>query len=170
MAKGYLGIRLPPWYGDPHDLLLRMVFAIHGYGCEIWVKGKPESNYFTNFVMYTYILFDAKKVKVAMGVNCGRHREDDTPRLFLRTRRKYLHQARAFVLAVLAEISGESLEYKVDVASNMVKWKMGDRNGCVSDVFEVVRTVGSDRAVQWHVFDYQNRGTGTVLRPGIFYI
>ena len=173
MAKGYLGIRLPPSaHGDARDLLLKMVFAIHSSGGEVWVKGKQESNCFTNFVMHTYVPVDAKKIKVSMYMDPSRNGEGDSPRLYLRTRRKYIQQSRAFARVVLGGIIGESLQYNVDVLSNLVMWRMGDRSGCVEDVFEVVRTVDYDSLgeVQWHVFDYQNRSMGTVLKPGIYYL
>jgi len=122
--------------------------------------------------MYTYVPVDAKKIKVSMGLNLKRNGEGDSPRIYLRTRRKYVSQARAFARVVLSGIIGETLQYNVDGLSNKVMWSMGDRNGCVEEVFEVMRTIDYDGLgeVQWHVFDYQNRGVGTVLKPGIYYL
>jgi len=171
MGKGHFVIQLPPWaYDEASDLLQRMAFGIHAGGGEVWVKGKPEGTYFTEFLLYTYIVVDGKRIKISMGVPRGRMRRDYILRLCLRTRQKYMEPARAFVQTVLDGIIGETLEYHVEIGTNMVKWRMGDRDGCVSDVFEVVKAVGTDMLgeEQWHVFDFQNRGIGTVLRPGIF--
>ena len=170
MAIRHIVIRLPLWVNEnAGDLLRKMAYCIQGGGGEVEVMGRPASTYFTYFLLYTYIVVDDKRVKVSIGVSRGRMREGGTQPLCLRTRPKYMGPARAFVQTMLEEVIGETLQYHVDVVSNKVKWRMGDRNGCVSDVFEVVKTVDGDtlEEEQWHVFDFQNEGIGTLLRPGI---
>jgi len=136
-----------------------MAYAIHASGYKVTAKPKLEGNHLTDFLLYTNIHEQGKSIEISMGVTeYEKKGRAGVPR-----------PARAFVQAVLEDVIGETLEYHVDVVSNMVKWRMGDRNGCVSDVFEVVKTVDGDtlEEEQWHVFDFQNGSIGTLLRPGI---
>jgi len=172
MAKLSLRIRLhPSTYDGASDLLVRMAYGIQSCGGKVWTKAKPEGYYHTHFSLYTHILVKCKKAKVAMDVTRGPANEGGVPCVSLRTRRKHMGQAQAFVRAILDRVIGETIEYAVDVVSNTIRWRMSDRTGCVADVFDVVQSVDRNSCgeKQWHVFDFQNHGTGTFLKDPFYF-
>ena len=172
MSNGHLDIPLAvEHHADAGTLLLRMAFAIHSSGKQVSTTAKLEGNHLTEFLLNTKIQVEGKVIKMQMGVTkYAKKAGAGVPRLYLRASPKHMEDAKRFVNAILEEVVAECLEYTVDVYSGRIWWRVGRREGLVEEVLKVSTTVQDDGEETYHVADFQARGAGTLLRPGVFYL